>query len=134
TCECIQWLLIFCPDKFAALTKTATPSLVQGGKIIGGSGIDDRNLAVTANHSHPKIELHPIGPVAHPVDFRTHYVALAHFEKLDLVFGRGVKKFAQVIFHISFDIFHVSFGSRWAVTAINSNSLKDLIIERLYVV
>src|SRR6185369_12036571 len=124
TCECIEWSLIFRPDKFAALTKTATPTLVQGRKIFGRSSVDDGCLAITADHNHPKIELDPIGPVAHPVHLRTHHVAMAHFEELDLVFRRGVKKFAQVIFHISFDHFQFSFGSTWVVTQSIETRLK----------
>src|SRR6185369_10556050 len=55
--------------EFSTFTKTATPTLVQLRQIRGWTSVNDRGLAVTANHYHPKVELHPIIPMTHPVNF-----------------------------------------------------------------
>src|SRR5215813_2449067 len=65
--------LTFLADELATLAETTAPTFIQLGEISGWSSVDDRGLTVTADDHHPEVELHPIVPVTHPVDFRTHH-------------------------------------------------------------
>ena len=62
----------------AALTEPAAPTLIQFGKVSRRSSVYDRRLSMTPNHGHPKVQLDPVIPMTHPVNFRAHDVALAH--------------------------------------------------------
>src|SRR5258705_13563043 len=64
--------------ELAAFAKPTAPTSVQLRKVGRRASVDNGDLTVAAYHNHPKIQLDPVVPMTHPIDFRPPHVTLAH--------------------------------------------------------